>query len=162
MADRIERMLENQKKREAAMAAKAQQAQATQEAQRKEALARMPTPAVSAAAAAADLIAPLENNRKLQSTAIALSPHPQLEGSTLWSLSLPSPPPPTLFTCLVAGRKEPYYSGMVSPPPPLSYLFFLSTQRPFSPHCRLCSVVSLPWSVVTPMARTSSTAWATM
>lgn len=50
------------------MAQKAQQTQAVQEAQRKEALARAPTPVVSAAAAAADIVAPLENNRKLRST----------------------------------------------------------------------------------------------
>ena len=95
MADRLERMLENQKKREAAMQQKAAQEQAAKEATRKvlnpllaaqcvflpnssplliecpspqEALARAPAPAVSAAAAAADIVAPLENNRRLRST----------------------------------------------------------------------------------------------
>lgn len=83
MADRLERMLENQKKREAAMQQKAAQEQAAKEATRKEALARAPAPAVSAAAAAADIVAPLENNRRLRKSILAPLPAAQRGKPTL-------------------------------------------------------------------------------
>jgi WD40 repeat protein len=83
MGDRLQRMLENQKKREAAMAEKASKEQAAQAEARKEALARVPAPAISAAAAAADIVAPLENNRKLRKAIFAPLPSVQRGKPTL-------------------------------------------------------------------------------
>jgi len=75
MADRVQRMLENQKKREEAMKAKSTVAAEEEAATRAAAVAKYTPPTgLSSAAAQADIVAPLENNRKMRKNVFAPLP----------------------------------------------------------------------------------------